>query len=711
MTTAASNKNGSSAIVGIWAAALLVVFVSFRSVDLLSLPKLLGNSGGTALFGAALVDSLVGVIAAGAVFAAWFGLGSLVSLFLKIERRESDSHILELARNIGVGSVLWSIVWFFLGIAGLYSTTTAAVATIAGIACCVPGIARLRSARGESRMPESVSGIDRIVAVLILFALAIAFVAALAPPIAKDTLLYHFALPKAFIAQHSSAFVEGNIASYLALGGEMHFVWGMLLGGVYSVRAGEAAAGAVAFLFFPLLLAVVFGWARERQVSRRWSLVAVLLVAAIPTAFHSASSGYTDIALAFYAALAVYSLLRWLDGFDTKQLAYLAIFLGGALAIKLTTIFLIAALVLVILLRVRQEASAGRLAGAAVLAFVLAGVLASPWYLRTWAATGSPFFPFYLSVWKGEAPGWDAERSNLFQAMNAQYGGVDRAPVNYLLAPLRLSLAAQPEDANLYDGVLGVAFLIGLPLIWFGIRRRGNSAVAPLAGISGIYFLFWLFSSEQIRYLLPIVPLLAVAIAASAGGSEEKSSEKIWYYALTFACLLGIGTSLAWFSMRSPLGVVLGGEPRDAYLTRQLDYYPYYHLLNAETPANEKVWLINMRRDSYNLDRPYLSDYLFEDWTFRKMLWASKDVGELEAKTAAMGIDRILVRHDFLFDYDRSPIVDDKKPRAENEAKLRLAKGFLLHDHECMDEKADKRFSLVNVGAHGCGSGTGNSSR
>src|SRR5690606_10790170 len=224
------------------------------------------------------------------------------------------------------------------------------------------------------------------------------------------------------------------------------------------------------------------------------------------------------------------------------------IFLGGALAIKLTTLFLIAALALVILLRVRQESSAGERVSAAVLAFVLAGVLASPWYLRTWSATGSPLFPFYMSAWKGEAPGWDVERSNLFQAMNAQYGGVDRAPVNYLLAPLRLSLAAQPEDANLYDGVLGAAFLTGLPLLWFGIRRGNNSAIATLAGIAGIYFLFWLFSSEQIRYLLPIVPLLAVASAASPDGTEEKGSRRAWYYALAFACVLGIGTSLAWFA-------------------------------------------------------------------------------------------------------------------------------------------------------------------
>ena len=691
----ANNKAGNAVIVAIWAAALLVVFVSFRSSDLLSLPKLLGNLGGGPLFGFGFVDSLVGAIAAGFVLAAWFGLVSVVSSFVKIERREGDSHILELARTVGVGSVLWSLVWFFLGLAGIYSTATAIITTVVGVGCCVPGIARVRTARGESRTPESVSGGDRVIVLLILFVLALAFLAALAPPIAKDTLLYHFALPKAFIAQHGNAFVEGNIASYLALGGEMHFVWAMLLGGVYSVRAGEAAAGMAAFLYLLLLLAVVFGWARELNVSRTWSLIAVLVVAAIPTVFHSASSGYTDVALAFYATIAVYSLMRWLDGYDTKPLAYLAIFLGGALAIKLTTLFLIAALLLVVLLKVRREAAAGKLAGTAVFALVLAGVLASPWYLRTWAATGSPLLPYYLSVWKGAAPGWDVERSNLFQVMNSQYGGVDQAPVNYLLAPFRLSLAAQPEDANLYDGVLGAAFLIGLPLIWFGIRRRTNAAIASLAAISGIYFLFWLFSSEQIRYLLPIVPLLAIAIAASGDGTQDTGMRKAWYYAFGLASILCVLTSLAWFAMRSPLRVVLGGESRDAYLTRQLDYYPYYRMLNTDTDANGKVWLVNMRRDTYNLDRPYFSDYLFEDWTLRKLVWQAKDINELRARTRELGAEYILARHDFLFDYDRSTLVDDKKSRAENAAKLQLAKDLLLDPERSL--RKDDRFTLVRV--------------
>ncbi|KXJ98415.1 MAG: hypothetical protein UZ17_ACD001002770 [Acidobacteria bacterium OLB17] len=343
MSTTAADRSSGGFVVALWAAILLVVFTAFRSTDLLSLPSLLSGLGGGPLFGPEAVDSIVGVLAAGLLFLAWFGLGSLLNLFLRGERRPTDSHILEIAGTTAAGSAIWSIVWFFLGVAGFFDLVTAIGTAVVGVGLCVLGVMRLRAAKEESRTPEPASSSDRFFLILIAIALLIAFVAALAPPIAKDTLLYHFALPKAYIAQHSNAFVEGNIASYLALGGEMQFVWAMLLGGLYSLRAGETAAGAVAFLYLPLLLAAIFGWARELNVSRSWSLIAVLVVACIPTVFHSASSGYTDVALALYATLAVYSIFRWLETRETRTLIFFAIFIGGALAIKLTTLFLAAA--------------------------------------------------------------------------------------------------------------------------------------------------------------------------------------------------------------------------------------------------------------------------------------------------------------------------------------------------------------------------------
>jgi hypothetical protein len=145
----------------------------------------------------------------------------------------------------------------------------------------------------------------------------------------------------------------------------------------------------------------------------------------------------------------------------------------------------------------------------------------------------------------------------------------------------------------------------------------------------------------------------------------------------------------------APLREVLGGETRDEYLARNLDYYPYYKYLNTETAPDAKVWLINMRRDTYNLDRPVFSDYLFEDWTLRKMIWESRNVQEMRAKTAAMGIQYVLARHDILFDPKNSTLIDDDKPKSENDAKLAMAREFLMDPSRTI--KSDNRFSLVKV--------------
>ena len=694
-------------LVAIFAAALLVVFIAFRSSDLLKLPTLIGNLGGGPLFGGeGILASIVGAVVSGLILVSWFGTGTFLFRYLRIERSENHSHVLELVRNIAVGAIITSLIWFFLGLLGLYSPLAAIIVTVVGFVEGGISLARVSEAKTESRVPEKATGFDKALLLIIAVPVGFAFVAALAPPIAKDTLLYHFAVPKAFIAQHSSAFIEGNIASYLALGTEMHAVWAMLLGNFVSTRAGEAAAGSATFLFFPLLLATVFGWARELDISRRWSLVAVLMVAAVPTAFHVASSAYIDLSLALYITLACHSLTRWWKTLATGTLLMAAIFLGGALAVKLTTVFVIAAFVLVILMRAREgkdeqagslrSGNSGKVVLAGFAALILAGVIASPWYLRNWAATGSPVFPFYMSIWPGTATGWDVERSNLFQGMNSQYGGASENKINYLTAPARVSLAAQPEDANLYDGVLGAAFLIGVPLlIWAMWQKKLPVEVSIAVGVAGIVYLFWLFSSQQLRYLLPIVSLLAIAIAASAESVGEASIKRAWMYSFTTASLLGALTTFAWFCQKAPLRGALGGETRDQYLARNLDYYPYYQTLNTDTAADAKVWLINMRRDTYNIDRPVVSDYLFEDWTLRKMVWESRNVQELRRKTAAMGVQYVLTRHDFLFDYDRTSLVDDKKPRAENEAKLKIAREFILDPANTV--RSDNKFSLVKV--------------
>ena len=680
---------------------MIILYLAYRGSDIGQLGDYLSNFGGGPFAGRGIIASVGGILVAMAIAGAWFGTGSAVLSLLPAGKQLDNGRLLDFSIRSGLGASVWSLIWFFLGVAGLYSRLAAIAALLLGLGLSIVGLDRTNDADTED--PKEVSITNRLTLGLIGVPIVLSLIASLAPPIAKDTLLYHFAVPKAFIAQGSSAFIEGNIASYLALGTEMHVVWAMLLGGLLGDRTGEAAAGATIWLFFPLLLAAIVGWAREIGISRNWSLITALVVISVPTAFHVASSGYVDLSLALYVTLAAYFLTRWWKDPSWGSALPIAVFLGAALAIKLTTVFVMAAFALIVLLKARAvknaeqgaETAGNKLVLNGFAALLLAVILASPWFIRTWVETGSPVFPFYMSILEGKAKGWDVERSNLFQAMNAQYGGADVNKLNYLTAPVRVSVNAQPEQPANYDGVLGPAFLIALPLLIWALWKLEMPIEAKIAaGIAVIMYLFWLFSSQQLRYLLPVVPMLAIAIASSVeaiGGLVRRAAQ----FALIAACGAGIVTSVAWFAQRAPVRVVLGGETRDEYLTRNLDYYSYYRWLNAETPPDSKVWLINMRRDTYNLDRPFFSDYLFEDWTLRQLIWESRSTPELKAKIASMGVDHILTRHDFLFDYKRSSLVDDRRSRAENDAKLKMAQELVLDTSKTV--RSDPKFSLVRL--------------
>ena len=137
--------------------------------------------------------------------------------------------------------------------------------------------------------------------------------------------------------------------------------------------------------------------------------------------------------------------------------------------------------------------------------------------------------------------------------MNSNYGGRNKSAVDYLISPWNISTAAQPEEAKYFDGVIGVAFLIGLPLLLFALwkfdlrrrdkdyGRRGRDNVSvlgvfkPAASISvaDITFAFY-------RYLFA---------AEKAGGILRNAMAAL----LTAASVAAMLVSFAWFAQRAPV--------------------------------------------------------------------------------------------------------------------------------------------------------------
>jgi hypothetical protein len=73
---------------------------------------------------------------------------------------------------------------------------------------------------------------------------------------------------------------------------------------------------------------------------------------------------------------------------------------------------------------------------------------------------------------------------------------------------------------------------------------------------------------------------------------------------------------------------------------------------------------------------------------------AARDADELAARVRAAGITHILVRPELLLDYTRSSIVDDRRSREENLAKLELLTTFFARARRV---RADETFWLLEL--------------
>jgi hypothetical protein len=711
-----SSRVVRSALVAVGALTLIGAFLAQHRAELEFLPSALGALAADArrhglLSLSAGGEGAAGAFAAVAVVAGWFGFGDVLLRLISSETmaspdgRPGRSRALYVARASGLGAGAWSLVWFALGLAGLYRPLVALAASALGLALAGRAGAAWRRrddtppARGH--IASERPALARVVALLVLLPVALAFVAALAPPTAVDALQYHLALPKAFLAAGGLGDVPGNIANYFALGAEMHGVWAMLLGRLVSARAGEAAFGVVMYAFFPLLVAAVFGWVRELALGREWAWLAAAMVAGVPTIVEVAGGGYVDVALALYVTLAIRAGARWWQTQDPADLLESALALGCALSVKPTAAFVAFILALTVLVR-RRAATPGdaperarRLMAPAGL--VAAVALGAPWYLRTWVRTGSPVFPFFSSIWPGQAPGWDLERSALLVGFNALYGGAEQGALAYILTPLRLSLAGQRHVPAGYEGVLGVSFLAGAALVVWAWARGIRGVEFKIAAVSGgAFFVWWMASAQVLRYLFPALPLLAVAGAGAAARLVARGAIGPWLRLMLAAGVAaGEVVMVVWFAMDNPLLAATGAEPRAAYLERRLDYYPYYRLINESLPADAKVWLVDMRRDTYHLERPYVGDYLFEDYTLRRWIVSSATGREVQRRALAAGITHVLIRHDILFDRARSPLVDDRRLAPETLAEIERLRAFLSEDTRIL--RADRKFALVEL--------------
>ena len=242
------------------------------------------------------------------------------------------------------------------------------------------------------------------------------------------------------------------------------------------------------------------------------------------------------------------------------------------------------------------------------------GFCVSGWFLRSLWFTGNPIFPFGFSIFGGR--NWGILGNEYF--MDFQFAGFSPdLPRNIVgLWEVMRGIFVSPGLYGGYGGGLGYILSLGLFLpvvIW----RKLPSFLQISCMFSIGFFLLWFRSASlQIRYLLPIAPLLALLIAyVFFYAIDHLKVKALQSVSLLVVCGLVIGASPLFTrsglnEFRSMASYAVGATTEDAFISSRVDAYPVFRYVNSNLAKDSKVFLLPYENRGYYLDLPYTWGHL-----------------------------------------------------------------------------------------------------
>jgi hypothetical protein len=585
--------------------------------------------------GSTLLDLMVG----GAIWLIGAALGRRLCRWLGVQFGDAGEGLV-LSSGVGLGALSLSVLG--LGLLGWLRSPMMALLLAGAAVLLLPDLVAVGRAATGLRPKDRPNGLASFYLATVLLMVVLV---ALTPPIDWDGLFYHLTMPQRYLEQGRIAPVTDVPQQHFPGLMEMLYLLAMALKGDVTAKLLHLAYGLG-------LGGMVYLLAR-RHVGPAYGWRAVLLYAGTPMVAILGGWAYNDLALAFYQIAALYALFNWIETPRRAWLALSGILCGFALGLKYTAFVCPLALSLLLawhLLRTRAPSrewlySGGLLAGSTV-------VTAAPWYLRNWALTGNPVYPFAYSFFDGA--GWDAWRAAWYARAGSGLGWD-----LWELVKLPWTLTLGLRDMNFYDGRVGPLFLLALPfgLAWvlglYGRPRCRPRAVSYLLFFAAAQYAAWMLGVVtsgalfQSRLLLPACVALCAPMAYLF---EELRVLDMPSFSLQrmigMSVVLVLAANLCYQALDLiriyPLGVLSGAETRQAFLGRNLGaYYAAMQLVNEQVSEDGRALFLWEPR-SYYCERPAQPDPILERWAWLRHLHGG-DLDAIERTLRDEGYTHVLL--------------------------------------------------------------------
>jgi 4-amino-4-deoxy-L-arabinose transferase-like glycosyltransferase len=502
------------------------------------------------------------------------------------------------------------------------------------------------------------------------------------PPVSKDELVHHLAVPKLYLKHGGMYEIPFMPFSYYPMNLDLLYLIPLHFG-------NDVIPKFIHFMFALLTALLIYRYLHNR-LSPLYALFGVLFFISVPIIVKLSITAYVDLGLIFFSFAALYFLMEWAQSPSKKiYLVVSAVMSGLAMGTKyngLITFLLVALFIPFIYSRITENRKTVFLKSAVHgLSFMFIGLLVfSPWMVRNYAWKQNPLYPLFDRAFnqpKNEKT--EKEGSQTFSIRPGLGVFVIREGIYHesgwemALLPARVFWEGKDGSPKHFDGKLSPFLLLFTMLAFWPMRCEGLNQIREkriLILFAGLFFAFALFTSDlRIRYIAPIVPPLVILsvfglsrISYLVSKMQKRNGYAIRTVVLIFAGVLCLGFNAkylyAQFQYVDPLSYLRGQVNRDEYISR---YRPEYHALqyiNHHLPSDARVLFMFLGDRGYYCEK----DYVFGEGILGSVIGEAKSAEDVLSKLRSRRITHLLVNTYFLQRWAENNLSDGQK-RSLNE--------------------------------------------
>lgn len=460
----------------------------------------------------------------------------------------------------------------------------------------------------------------------LIFLLSYMVILSCLPPISKDALTHHLAIPKLYLENGGIYEIPSILFSYFPMNLELIYMIPIYFG-------NDIIPKFIHFAFALFTSWLIYAYIKDK-LDKNYALMGILYFLSIPIIIKLSTSVYVDLGLIFFSTASLLYVFRWMEeGFKFRYVILSGVCCGLAMGTKyngLVTACLIALLIPFSFSRIaRQETSEYFKPVAYTLVFfVVSMAVFSPWMVRNYMWKRNPIYPLYDRWFQSDSESGEERRIGYGVRPGSGLGLFNKREISYgetgwevALLPIRVFFQGKDGDPRLFDGRLN-PFLLILPLFAFLGTGRDPPLVryqkGCLLAFAALYFCIVFFTREmRIRYIAPMIPPLVILSVFGTRNLFLRVQRASSFRGRLFGGVgLGAGFLLVFgysadymveqFRYLRPLSYLSGSVDRAAYITHYRPEYPVIQYANRNLPRDAKVLLVFMGMRGYYLDREYV---------------------------------------------------------------------------------------------------------